>query len=202
MWWSTPAMGAPTSVSTLSVSRRYICWSCPTWAPSSTSHLASVASVISMPSLGMRISMDVTLSRMQGPGGALAPPTMREHTLVRCPTRWPDAHRGPMPTRVIKTKFASFASRRAAQAADVSSRQEQVMETRTLDTVIYEKDGPVAWIILNYPEKANIQSSGLVFDVDECLNDADKDYDIKVVVIKANGPGFSAGHVVTGSPGT
>ena len=76
------------------------------------------------------------------------------------------------------------------------------METRTLDTVIYEKDGPVAWIILNYPEKANIQSSGLVFDVDECLNDADKDYDIKVVVIKANGPGFSAGHVVTGTPGT
>ena len=76
------------------------------------------------------------------------------------------------------------------------------METRTLDTAIYEKDGPVAWITLNYPEKANIQSSGLVFAVDECLDDADHDYDIKVVVIKANGPGFSAGHVVRGSPGT
>ena len=61
------------------------------------------------------------------------------------------------------------------------------METRTLDTVIYEKDGPVAWIILNYPEKANIQSSSLVFDVDTCLDDADRDYDIKVVVLKANG---------------
>jgi enoyl-CoA hydratase len=76
------------------------------------------------------------------------------------------------------------------------------METRTLDTVIYEKDGPVAWITFDYAEKANVQSSGLVFDVDECLNDADKDYDIKVVVLKANGPGFSAGHVVQGSPGT
>jgi enoyl-CoA hydratase len=76
------------------------------------------------------------------------------------------------------------------------------METRTLDTVIYEKDGPVAWITLDYPEKANIQSSALVFDVDTCLNDANADYDIKVLVIKANGPGFSAGHVVTGTPGT
>ena len=71
-----------------------------------------------------------------------------------------------------------------------------------LDTVIYEKDGPVAWITLDYPEKANVQSSGLVFDVDTCLDDADRDYDIKVVVLKANGPGFSAGHVVQGTPGT
>jgi enoyl-CoA hydratase len=76
------------------------------------------------------------------------------------------------------------------------------METRTLDTVIYEKDGPVAWITFDYAEKANVQSSGLVFDVDTCLDDADRDYDIKVVVLKANGPGFSAGHVVTGGPGT
>ena len=76
------------------------------------------------------------------------------------------------------------------------------MERRHLQTVVYEKDGPVAWIILDYPEKANIQSSDLVFDVDTCLDDADRDYDIKVVVLKANGPGFSAGHVVVGTPGT
>jgi enoyl-CoA hydratase len=76
------------------------------------------------------------------------------------------------------------------------------MEIRHLPTVVYEKDGPVAWITLDYPEKANIQSSDLVFDVDTCLDDADRDYDIKVVVLKANGPGFSAGHVVVGTPGT
>jgi enoyl-CoA hydratase len=76
------------------------------------------------------------------------------------------------------------------------------METRTLDRVIYEKDGPVAWITLDFEEKANVQSSGLVFDVDTCLDDADRDYDIKVVILKANGPGFSAGHVVRGAPGT
>lgn len=76
------------------------------------------------------------------------------------------------------------------------------METRKLDTVLYEKDGPVAWITLDYQQKANIQSSSLVFDVDTCLDDADRDYEVKVVVLKANGPGFSAGHVVAGTPGT
>ncbi len=76
------------------------------------------------------------------------------------------------------------------------------METKRLGTVIYTKDGPVAWITLDFEEKANIQSSDLVFDVDTCLDDAEHDYDIKVVVLKANGPGFSAGHVVVGTPGT
>ncbi len=76
------------------------------------------------------------------------------------------------------------------------------MEIRQLNTVVYEKDGPVAWITLDYAQKANIQTSDLVFDVDSCLDDADRDYDIKVVILKANGPGFSAGHVVTGTPGT
>jgi enoyl-CoA hydratase len=76
------------------------------------------------------------------------------------------------------------------------------MEKRELGTVVYEKDGPVAWITLDFPEKANVQSSDLVFDVDTCLDDADHDYDIRVVVLKANGPGFSAGHAVLGDPST
>jgi len=76
------------------------------------------------------------------------------------------------------------------------------METKQLETVLYQKDGPVAWVTLDYAEKANIQTSDLVFDVDECLDDAERDYAIKVLVIKANGPGFSAGHVVAGTPGT
>jgi enoyl-CoA hydratase len=76
------------------------------------------------------------------------------------------------------------------------------MEKRELGTVVYEKDGPVAWITLDFADKANVQSSDLVFDVDTCLDDADRDYDIKVVIVKANGPGFSAGHVVAGTPGT
>src|SRR5215471_1165588 len=72
------------------------------------------------------------------------------------------------------------------------------MDRRELDTIIYEKDGPVARIILNRPEKANTQNSAMVWDLEHCLNDAEQDYDIKVVILKANGRGFSAGHAVGG----
>src|SRR4051812_5858068 len=68
--------------------------------------------------------------------------------------------------------------------------------TRELTSVIYEKDGPIARIILNNPDKANAQTSSLVWDVDDCLTDASRDYDIKVVVLKASGKGFSSGHVI------
>jgi enoyl-CoA hydratase len=75
------------------------------------------------------------------------------------------------------------------------------MERRELETVIYEKDGPVARIILNRPEKANAQNSVMVWDVEACLDDAEADYDIKVVVLKANGRGFCSGHDVPSGPG-
>ena len=74
------------------------------------------------------------------------------------------------------------------------------MERQELETIIYEKDGPVARIILNRPEKANSQNSPMVWDVENSLKDAEADYAIKVVILKANGRGFCAGHDV-GGPG-
>ena len=64
------------------------------------------------------------------------------------------------------------------------------------ERTIYEKDGPIARVILNFPEKANAQDSLLAREVDAALLDADRDYDIKVLVIKANGKGFCSGHVI------
>lgn len=73
--------------------------------------------------------------------------------------------------------------------------------TTELDAVIYEREGHIARIILNQPEKANAQSSAMVQDVEACLQDAERDYDIRVVILKANGNGFCAGHVI-GRQGT
>ena len=73
------------------------------------------------------------------------------------------------------------------------------METRDLEHVIYQKDGPIARIILNNPDAANAQTSEMVHGVDQALDDAQYDYDIKVVIIKANGKGFCSGHVPTGA---
>jgi enoyl-CoA hydratase/carnithine racemase len=72
------------------------------------------------------------------------------------------------------------------------------MEQRDLGVVLYEKDGAIARVILNWPEKANAQSSAMVHQVDDALTLAERDYDVKVVIVKANGKGFCAGHQVSG----
>jgi enoyl-CoA hydratase len=66
----------------------------------------------------------------------------------------------------------------------------------TRERIIYQKDGAIARIILNWPEKANAQDQKLAEEVDAALLDADRDYDIKVVILKANGKGFCAGHTI------
>ena len=68
--------------------------------------------------------------------------------------------------------------------------------TRDLGLVLYESDAPIARIVLNCPERANAQSSDMVWQVDRALDLAEVDPEIKVVVIKGNGRGFCAGHAI------
>ncbi|HEX3899630.1 MAG TPA: enoyl-CoA hydratase/isomerase family protein, partial [Mycobacteriales bacterium] len=68
--------------------------------------------------------------------------------------------------------------------------------SETRERIIYQKDGPIARVILNWPEKANAQDQKMAEEVDAALLDADRDYNIKVVILKANGKGFCSGHVV------
>src|SRR5579863_10784521 len=76
------------------------------------------------------------------------------------------------------------------------SRREGVVERVEFETIVYEKDGAVARIVLNTPDKANIQTAQQVWDMDEALVLADDDDDVKVLVLKANGEGFCAGHAI------
>jgi enoyl-CoA hydratase len=66
----------------------------------------------------------------------------------------------------------------------------------TRERIIFEKKGPIAKITLNWPEKANAQDQKQVEEIDDALRDADRDYDIKVLVLKANGKGFCSGHAI------
>ena len=66
----------------------------------------------------------------------------------------------------------------------------------TRERIIFEKNGPIATITLNWPEKANAQDQKQVEEIDDALRDADRDYDIKVLILKANGKGFCSGHAI------
>src|ERR1700741_1993035 len=66
----------------------------------------------------------------------------------------------------------------------------------TRERIIYQKEGAIAKVTLNWPEKANAQDQKQVEEIDDALLDADRDYDIKVLVMKANGKGFCSGHAI------
>jgi len=71
------------------------------------------------------------------------------------------------------------------------------VERRRIDErVVFEKDGAIARLIFDWPERANSQDSRMVWAMDEALKAARADYDVKVLIIKANGKGFCAGHAV------
>ncbi len=67
--------------------------------------------------------------------------------------------------------------------------------------IVYEKEGPIAHLTLNRPEKMNALSSrgGLLDEWEDALNDAKTDKAIRIVIIKGAGRCFSAGYDISGS---
>ena len=64
----------------------------------------------------------------------------------------------------------------------------------TYETITYEKNGPVATVTLNRPDKLNALSDELQLEVRSALEDAGWEDDvIRVIVLKAAGRAFSAG---------
>jgi len=62
----------------------------------------------------------------------------------------------------------------------------------------YGMDGSVAVIALDRPEKANAQNAALLRELNAAMERAAADDDVRVVVLRANGRHFSAGHDIAG----
>jgi enoyl-CoA hydratase len=62
-------------------------------------------------------------------------------------------------------------------------------------TLIYDMLRPnVARITLNRPDARNAQNTELLYELNDAFDAAAQDNDVKVIVLAANGPHFSAGH--------
>ncbi|KZL15206.1 putative enoyl-CoA hydratase echA8 [Pseudovibrio sp. Ad26] len=66
--------------------------------------------------------------------------------------------------------------------------------------VLYEVDGPIAWITMNRPQFHNAQNSQMTYALDRAFSKATDDSQVKVIVLRGAGKHFSAGHDI-GSPG-
>jgi enoyl-CoA hydratase/carnithine racemase len=62
------------------------------------------------------------------------------------------------------------------------------------DSILYEEQGEIGILTLNMPEKRNALGIHAESEIIECLHDAARRHDTKVIILKANGTVFCAGH--------
>jgi enoyl-CoA hydratase len=62
------------------------------------------------------------------------------------------------------------------------------------DAVFLEKDGPIARLVLNRPDKHNALRFDDLDDLVDLLHEAEQDDDVRVIVLKGQGKNFCAGH--------
>src|SRR6202165_4211528 len=84
--------------------------------------------------------------------------------------------------------FANFAE------AGGALKHSLLKEYNMTNEVIIEKEGPIARLILNRPDKHNALSFAGLDLLVEMLHEAEDDDAIKVIILKGRGPSFCAGH--------
>ena len=65
-------------------------------------------------------------------------------------------------------------------------------------TVLYEKMDNIAKITLNRPDKRNAQNYQMIIELDEAMKEAERDGEVRVIVLAGAGPSFSSGHDMSG----
>src|SRR5690242_19828152 len=62
------------------------------------------------------------------------------------------------------------------------------------ENICFDTEGELSVITLNRPNRRNALSLGLMTELIDCLDAAQKDRQIRAVILAANGPAFSSGH--------
>ncbi len=71
------------------------------------------------------------------------------------------------------------------------------VERPEYDLINYEKDGPIGRIVLNSPEKRNPLGYERLLQIAMAAKEMELDDDIRVIIIKGEGPSFCAGYDIT-----
>lgn len=71
-------------------------------------------------------------------------------------------------------------------------------KTVPYENIVYSKEGKVATIMLNRPDKLNAMNSALQQEFEEALTEFEKDSSVRVLVIRGAGRSFSAGFDIGG----
>jgi enoyl-CoA hydratase/carnithine racemase len=62
------------------------------------------------------------------------------------------------------------------------------------EDILFERDGSTAVVTLNRPERRNALSLHMLQELTRCFRSIGEDAEVRSVILRANGPAFSAGH--------
>ena len=68
------------------------------------------------------------------------------------------------------------------------------MSTERLETMTYAKDGPIARITLNRPERGNGITLDMPVELERCVERANLDPEVRVIALSGRGKGFCGGY--------
>jgi enoyl-CoA hydratase len=75
----------------------------------------------------------------------------------------------------------------------------EARDTTSAETIRYEQPEPrIARIVLNRPDRANAQNMQLLYELNDALDRAARDDEVRVIIIAAEGRHFSSGHDLSG----
>jgi enoyl-CoA hydratase/carnithine racemase len=69
------------------------------------------------------------------------------------------------------------------------------------ETLLYEIDGPVLTVTLNRPDKLNAYTATMGAEIEDAFLRADRDDDIRAIIVTGSGRGFCAGADISGGAG-
>ena len=65
---------------------------------------------------------------------------------------------------------------------------------KTYEHILFEQDGPVAYVTMNRPKKRNALSLDHMLELTSCLRSIGEAKEAQVVILRGEGPAFCAGH--------
>jgi enoyl-CoA hydratase/carnithine racemase len=68
------------------------------------------------------------------------------------------------------------------------------VEKQTYDHILFDRDAAIACVTMNRPERRNALSVEHMLELTDCLKAVGQDREIAAVILRGNGPAFSAGH--------
>ena len=75
------------------------------------------------------------------------------------------------------------------------------VEEKKMNTIVVRVEPPIAWIVLNRPERLNAISPEMLDELSKALDELEEDERVRVVIITGEGRAFSAGADVTAFTG-